>query len=68
MGATQNFKSVEAITSPPGLTIELSSDGKQWRLMDATAAQHQARYLRLRPAPQAPTKDPWRVSEVTVRP
>lgn len=68
MGATQNFKAVEAVTSPPGLTVELSMDGKQWQLMDANAAQHQARYLRLRPAPQAPTKEPWRVSEVTVRP
>ena len=68
MGAMQNFKSVEAVTSPPGLTIEMSVDGKQWQLIDANAAQHQARYLRLRPAPQAPTKDPWRVIEVTVRP
>ncbi|MBI5686941.1 MAG: discoidin domain-containing protein [Verrucomicrobia bacterium] len=68
MGAPQDFKTVEAVTSPPGLTIELSADGKQWQLMDATVARHRARYLRLRPAPQAPTKDPWRVIEVTVRP
>ena len=68
LGATQDFKSVEAIASPPGLKIEWSADGQQWQPMDATAARHRARYLRLSPALQTPGTDPWRVNEVTVRP
>jgi uncharacterized protein (DUF608 family) len=68
MGAMQDFKAVEAVTSPPGLAIELSADGAQWQLLDAKVARHRARYLRLRPVPQAPTQDPWRVNEVTVLP
>ena len=68
LGAPQDFKSVEAVTSPPGVTIELSADGNQWQPMDASLARQRARYLRLRPAQPAPGADPWRVMEVTVRP
>jgi uncharacterized protein (DUF608 family) len=66
MGRPQVFKSVEAVTTPPGLTMELSADGQQWRPMDASATRHEARYLRLRPT--AAGTEPWRVFEVTVRP
>jgi hypothetical protein len=50
------------------LSIELSADGKQWQPMEPAAKQHQARFVRLRPAAAVTTKEPWRVYEVTVRP
>jgi len=48
--------------------IELSNDGKEWRLMNPADAQHQARYLRLKPIVLAPVNEPWRVFEVRVIP
>ncbi len=68
LGAQQDFKTVEAVTSPPDFTAELSADGNQWRPMDAKLARQRARYLRLRPVQSTPGADPWRVIEVTVRP
>ncbi|MBM3887642.1 MAG: hypothetical protein FJ388_00805 [Verrucomicrobia bacterium] len=68
LGRVETFKTVDAETSPAGLTIELAADGKQWRPMDPAAARHEARFIRLRPAPSAPTQEPWRIFEVTVRP
>ncbi|MCX7826553.1 MAG: discoidin domain-containing protein, partial [Verrucomicrobiae bacterium] len=68
LGRIETFKTIDAETSPAGLTIELSADGNQWRPMDPAAARHEARFIRLRPAPAAPTQEPWRIFEVTVRP
>lgn len=68
LGRMEGFKSVNAVTSPPGLAIESSADGKQWKLLDPAEARHQARYLRLKPVVQGPNTEPWRVFEVTVLP
>ncbi|MBI5393663.1 MAG: hypothetical protein HZA91_00020 [Verrucomicrobia bacterium] len=68
MGRLESFKSVNAVTSPPGLVIELSTDGKQWRMMNPADARQEARYLRLKPIVLAPATEPWRVFEVTVIP
>ena len=68
LGAQQDFKTVEAVTSPPDFTVELSADGNQWQPMDLKLARQRARYLRLRPVLSTPATDTWRVIEVTVRP
>lgn len=65
-GRREQFKSVEAVTAPAGVTIELSDDGKQWQAMAPNTNQHHARFVRLRPS--APSAEPWRVYEVTVHP